>query len=133
MNTYVSTRHLRRNCGPWLDLRIVLRVATAMPPLLTLHNPRQASAYYAAGHWREDTLYSLLCNHAKARPNRYALRDSARRLTWRELADWVDVIAQDLHEAGLKHGDRVSVWLPNRVETVVVTLACSRMGYVCNP
>ena len=104
-----------------------------MPPLLTLHNPRQASAYYAAGHWREDTLYGLLCNHAKARPNRYALRDSARRLTWRELADWVDVIAQDLHEAGLKHGDRVSVWLPNRVETIVVTLACSRMGYVCNP
>ena len=104
-----------------------------MSPLLTLHNPRQAKAYYAAGHWRDDTLYGLLCHHAQARPNRYALRDSARRLTWRELADWVDVIAQDLHEAGLKHGDRVSVWLPNRVETVVVTLACSRMGYVCNP
>ena len=104
-----------------------------MSPLLTLHNPSQASAHYAAGHWRDYTLYGLLCHNAQARPNRYALRDSARRLTWRELADWVDVIAQDLHEAGLKHGDRVSVWLPNRVETVVVTLACSRMGYVCNP
>ena len=104
-----------------------------MSPLLTLHNPSQASAHYAAGHWRDDTLYGLLCHHAQARPNRYALRDSTRRLTWRELADWVDVIARDLHEAGLKHGDRVSVWLPNRVETVVVALACARMGYVCNP
>jgi acyl-CoA synthetase len=104
-----------------------------MSPLLTLHDPRQARAYYTAGYWRDDTLYSLLQQHAGIRPNRYALRDSARRLTWRELADWVDVVALDLHEAGLKPGDRVSVWLPNRAETIVVTLACSRMGYVCNP
>jgi acyl-CoA synthetase len=80
-----------------------------MSPLLTLHTPRQAAAYYAAGHWRDDTLYGLLRQHAGSRPERYALRDSARRLTWRELADWVDVIALDLHEAGLKPGDRVSV------------------------
>jgi acyl-CoA synthetase len=104
-----------------------------MSPLLTLHDPRQAGSYYAAGNWRDDTLYSLLRHHAKVRPQRHALRDSARRLTWRELADWVDVVALDLHEAGLKPGDRVSVWLPNRAETIAVTLACSRMGYVCNP
>ncbi len=104
-----------------------------MFPLLTRHNPRQANAFYAAGHWRDDTLYGLLRQHAETRPNRYALRDSARRLTWRELADWVDVVALDLHQAGLKPGDRVSVWLPNRAETIAVTLACSRMGYVCNP
>ena len=104
-----------------------------MFPLLTRHNPRRANAFYAAGHWRDDTLYALLRQHANTRPQRYALRDSARRLTWRELADWVDVVAQDLHEAGLKPGDRVSVWLPNRAETIAVTLACSRMGYVCNP
>lgn len=104
-----------------------------MFPLLTRHNPRQANAFYAAGHWRDDTLYGLLRQHAATRPNRYALRDSARRLTWRELADWVDVVALDLHQAGLKPGDRVSVWLPNRAETIAVTLACSRMGYVCNP
>jgi acyl-CoA synthetase len=104
-----------------------------MSPVLTLQDPRQARAYYAGGHWRDDTLYSLLRQHAEVRPGRYALHDSARRLTWRELADWVDVVAQDLHEAGLKPGDRVSVWLPNRAETIAVTLACSRMGYVCNP
>ncbi len=104
-----------------------------MSALLTLHDPRRASAYYAAGHWRDDTLYGLLRHHAKVRPHRYALRDSARRLTWRELADWVDVVALDLREAGLKTGDRVSVWLPNRAETIAVTLACSRMAYVCNP
>ena len=45
----------------------------------------------------------------------------------------MDALAADLHRAGLKRGQRVSVWLPNRVEAVVVLLACSRNGYVCNP
>jgi acyl-CoA synthetase (AMP-forming)/AMP-acid ligase II len=61
------------------------------------------------------------------------VRDSARRLTWSALVAWVDAVAADLHEAGLRRGDRVSIWLPNRLESVVILLACSRNGYVCNP
>src|ERR687886_755716 len=41
--------------------------------------------------------------------------------------------ARRYYEAGLKRGERVAVWLPNRVEAVAVFLACSRQGYVCNP
>jgi acyl-CoA synthetase len=67
------------------------------------------------------------------RPDGYALRDSRRRITWQTLAQWTDALAADLHSAGLKRGQRVSVWLPNRVEAAVVLLACSRNGYVCNP
>jgi acyl-CoA synthetase len=101
--------------------------------LLTLHDPQIARRYYAEGYWREDTFYTLLRRHADARPEAYALRDSRRRLTWAALAGWVDALAADLHAAGVKRGQRVSVWLPNRVEAVVVMLACSRNGYVCNP
>jgi acyl-CoA synthetase len=101
--------------------------------ILTLHDPQVARRYYAEGHWRSDTLYTLLCHHAEVRPDGYALRDSRRRLTWKALAQWVDVVAADLHAAGLKRGQRLSVWLPNRVEAAVVLLACSRNGYVCNP
>ncbi|MEN3354804.1 MAG: acyl-CoA synthetase, partial [Betaproteobacteria bacterium] len=104
-----------------------------MSTILTLHDPQVARRYYAEGHWRSDTLYTLLCHHAEVRPDGYALRDSRRRLTWKALAQWVDVVAADLHSAGLKRGQRVSVWLPNRVEAAVVLLACSRNGYVCNP
>ncbi|MGZ8266077.1 MAG: class I adenylate-forming enzyme family protein [Burkholderiales bacterium] len=104
-----------------------------MSTLLTLHDPQIARRYYAEGYWREDTLYTLLCKHARERPHAYALRDSRRRLTWKALAQWVDALAADLHEAGLKRGQRVSIWLPNRVEVMVVLLACSRNGYVCNP
>ncbi|MHB8666111.1 MAG: class I adenylate-forming enzyme family protein [Burkholderiales bacterium] len=104
-----------------------------MGTILTLHDPQTARAYYAEGLWREDTLYSLLRDHARARPAAYALRDSAHRLNWSDLLAWVDSVAEDLHLAGVKRGQRVSVWIPSRVEAIVVLLACSRNGYVCNP
>ena len=104
-----------------------------MSTLLTLHDPQTAREYYASGAWRTDTMYTLLAGHARVRPDAYALRDSLRRITWSQLLAWVDALAADLHAAGLKRGQRVSVWLPNRVEAVVVLLACSRNGYVCNP
>lgn len=78
-------------------------------------------------------MYGLLAQHARVRPNAYALRDSRHRLTWTQLQQWVDALAAALHAAGVKRGQRVSVWLPNCVEAVVVFLACSRNGYVCNP
>jgi acyl-CoA synthetase len=101
--------------------------------LLTLHDPELARRYYTEGLWRADTLYVLLCRHAERRPGAFAVRDGGRRLTWRELRAMVDAVAADMHMAGLKRGERVAVWLPNRVESVAILLACSRQGYVCNP
>src|ERR1700732_121661 len=101
--------------------------------LLTLHDPAVARRYYAEGLWRKDTLYTLLCGHAARRPEAFAVRDSRRRLSWGELRGMVDAVAADLDEAGLKRGERVAVWLPNRIEAVAILLACSRQGYVCNP
>jgi acyl-CoA synthetase len=101
--------------------------------LLTLHDPAAARRYYAAGLWRDDTFYTLLARHAEARPHTPALRDATRRLTWSELLLAVDAVAADLDAAGVKRGERVAVWLPNRVEAVIAFLACSRQGYVCNP
>ena len=101
--------------------------------LLTLHNPKIARSFYAAGWWREESMYDLLAKHANEKPEAFALRDSRRRLTWQQLRLWVDSLALQLDQRGLKRGHRVSVWLPNRVEAVVIFLACSRNGYVCNP
>src|SRR6266478_3178286 len=101
--------------------------------LLTLHDPEAARRYYAEGLWRANTLYTLLREHAARRPDGFALRDGVTRLTWRALLALVDGVAADLDDAGLKRGERVAVWLPNRVEAVAVLLASSRQGYVCNP
>jgi acyl-CoA synthetase len=104
-----------------------------MSTLLTLHDPRTARAFHDAGYWRDDTFWTLAVHHAAVRPAAYALRDSRRRLTWTEVVTWAEAVAAELHAAGLKRGQRVCVWLPNRVEAVIVFLACSRNGYVCNP
>ena len=104
-----------------------------MRPFLTLHQPTQAKRYYAEGTWRRDTFYSLMQDHAARAPDAPALRDGRRCLTWRTLADWVDGAAADLRRSGIDGGERVSLWLGNRVEAIVLFLACGREGIVCNP
>lgn len=104
-----------------------------MRPFLTLHDPAQTREHYRRGLWRRDTAYSLMAAHAAAHPDRRAYRDGALALTWRELAARVDAFAGALDGLGLGPGDRVSVWMPNRVEPVVAFLACSRGGHAVNP
>jgi acyl-CoA synthetase len=104
-----------------------------MAKILTLHSPAQARRHYDAKTWQSETMYGLLVRHAAERGNRFACRDAGTRLTWSQMLIWVDSMASALHQAGLCEGDRVSVWLPSRVESIVVFLACSRNGYICNP
>jgi acyl-CoA synthetase len=103
-----------------------------MNTLLTLQDVERAREFYDHGYWRSETLYALLRASAERSPDRFALRDTNSRLTYRAALQWVDAIAQDLHAAGVRPGERVSIWLPSRLETALVFLACSRMGYVCN-
>jgi acyl-CoA synthetase len=107
--------------------------AAKMKPYLTLHHPADAQRYYGTRTWREDTFYSLLSRHAAERPNAAALQDARQTLTWNELKHWTDGVAANLREYGLVGGDRVMIWLSNRVEAVVTFLACSREGIACNP
>ena len=101
--------------------------------MLTLLSHQKAKEYYAAGYWQDDTLYSLLVKHAKEKGDSFALRDGLKRITWKNLLQWVDSISEVLHQGGLKQGDRVAIWLPSRAEGVATFLACSRNGYVACP
>jgi len=101
--------------------------------MLTLLSYQTAKSYYEKGFWKEDTLYTLLQRHAKSKPNSFALRDGNLHLTWNDLLVWVDSISESLHQAGLKRGDRVAIWLPSRVESVASLIACARNGYVACP
>lgn len=104
-----------------------------MSTLLTLHNPRTAHEFYTRGIWKDDTFYTLVARNAQENPQGYAARDIRRRLTWTQLLEEVDCVSGVLHSLGLRRGDRVAVWLPSCVESIVVFLACSRNGYVCCP
>jgi len=102
-------------------------------PLLTLLNAPTLAAYTTAGYWGTETLYGIAARHARATPDRFAVRDRHRRLTYAALVDAADRLAGHLSAQGLRPGQRVAVWLPSRVETAIALLACSRNGYVCCP
>ncbi len=104
-----------------------------MSSFLTLHDPARTKEYYGANLWRGDTFYNLLAKYAETKGEAMALRDSRVSLTWSELKLWVDGVAADLSAKGLTSGDRVSIWMSNRVEAVITFLSCSRQGYACNP
>jgi len=106
--------------------------AFAMNNILTTLDVERSREFYAHGYWKTDTLFTLLRDRATKTPDRFFLRDTNSRLTYRESLLWVEAIAQDLSVSGVRPGDRVSIWLPSRMETVLFFLACSRMGYVCN-
>jgi acyl-CoA synthetase (AMP-forming)/AMP-acid ligase II len=101
--------------------------------VLTLLNYAQISEFYAAGFWRDETIYGEVSNQAQRAPDKTAMRDRFRRIGYLELVNAADRLAADLHAKGVKSGDRVAVWLPSRIETAIVLVACSRNGYVCCP
>src|SRR3954470_18060051 len=58
------------------------------------------------------------------------VRHQGFRATYRELADLVEGAARALLARGVKTGDRVGVWAPNRFEWVVLQLATARVGAI---
>ena len=89
--------------------------------------------FHARGLWHSDTVYDVAARHAARAPDRLAARDRFRRLTWRQLVDAADALADDLAMRGVKAGQRVMLWLPDRIETIAILLACSRSGFVSCP
>jgi acyl-CoA synthetase len=102
-------------------------------PFLTLHHPAAARHYYQQGVWQSDTFYGLMARQATERPDAAALQDGRRTLTWQQLRTSVDGVAADLRVKGITGGDRVSIWTSNRVEAIVMFLACGRESIACNP
>src|SRR5256885_16346962 len=58
---------------------------------------------------------------------------TVRTLTYRELSDQVASFASGLRSLGVKHGDRVAVFLPLTLECAVAVLAIGAIGAVLIP
>ena len=101
--------------------------------LLSLLSRASLEDYYRRGWWRDETVYAVVRGHAERSPDRPALRDRHRRLTWDELIEAVDRFAADLAERGLVPGQRLALWMPDRIDSAIALLACSRNGLVVCP
>ncbi|KAA9107673.1 class I adenylate-forming enzyme family protein [Microbacterium rhizomatis] len=76
------------------------------------------------------TLADARAERAPAAP---AISDEAGALTNAELLTRTEQVAAALEDRGIAHGDVVAVFLPNRVELILVLLAAWRLGAVVTP
>ena len=76
---------------------------------------------------------SAVIGHADIAPDRPAVQDLDRELSYAELAVEISTKAVGLIQRGVQEGDRVALHLPNSVDFVVAALACLRVGAIFVP
>ncbi|GAA0536615.1 2,3-dihydroxybenzoate-AMP ligase [Saccharopolyspora subtropica] len=103
---------------------------TASVPGCPTWPPEFAERYRAAGYWRGDTFGQLLRDRAAEHPDRIAVVDGDRRVSYRDLDVRADRLAAGLHRLGIGAGDRVVVQLPNIAAFFDVCFALFRLGAV---
>jgi long-chain acyl-CoA synthetase len=74
------------------------------------------------------TLVADLLAAAERHPDREAVVDGERRLTFAELAERVEAVAGSLAAAGVRRGDRVAVVMPNGADAAIAIYAAMRAG-----
>jgi len=76
------------------------------------------------------TLPGLLAEVTATHADHPALVESGSTLSYAELARRVDRLAAGLAALGVRRGDAVAIWLPNRIAWVELVLALARLGAV---
>ncbi len=89
-----------------------------------------ARRYRQQGYWAEITLYGMLRRSAAATPDRVALVDGTRRVTYAELRLAVDRLAGRLNDLGFRPLERVVFQLPNSIEFIIAFFALVKIGVI---
>lgn len=99
----------------------------------TRFTPAMSRRWRSAGLWSDETFASVLARQVRTMPDREAVSDGTRRLSYRELAEAIDRMAARLRALGVAQGDVVTIQLPNWVEFPIVFFALERLGAVAVP
>jgi 2,3-dihydroxybenzoate-AMP ligase len=82
----------------------------------------------AAGHRPGRRVGDIVADAAARLPDKTAVIDADRRLSYAELLQRADQLARRLQDSGLEREDRVVMQLPNSIEFVLAFLALMRLG-----
>ncbi|MCH8266666.1 MAG: AMP-binding protein [Acidobacteria bacterium] len=86
--------------------------------------------YVREGYWQNKTLGELLEDTARAFPDKTAVADGARKVSYSDLSRLSTRLAVHLLKQGLQPGDIVLLQLPNVWEFVVVFFALHKIGVI---
>ncbi|MDO8690831.1 MAG: AMP-binding protein [Dehalococcoidia bacterium] len=95
--------------------------------------PSLIAEFVGKGQWPNTTVGDRLDRVVQRHPDKTAIIDSQRRVTFAELGSLVDRLALGLHELGVRRGDVVTGQLPNRIEAMAVYFAVGKIGAVLAP
>jgi non-ribosomal peptide synthetase component E (peptide arylation enzyme) len=95
-------------------------------------NPEDAQRWRERGWWKDQTFSELLERRARETPEREALSDARRRITYGALWGEVKRFAEFLRRQDVRPGDVVTLQLPNRIEFPVVFFSLELIGAVAN-
>lgn len=106
-------------------------------------HPETIAQNTKAGWWGTDTLNSIFQTALAKTPDQLALCDPSNRetlvsgrplrLTFAQIDQRVNHIAEHLFAVGLRQDDKVVLQMPNVAEIVMVYLACARLGLIVSP
>jgi non-ribosomal peptide synthetase component E (peptide arylation enzyme) len=90
--------------------------------------------YVEKGYWTDITYPDLYERNAKEYGDKEAFVDDAgNRVTWAEANRAIDRLALKLAELGFEKDDRLMIQLPNRVELILMRVACEKAGVISIP
>jgi 2,3-dihydroxybenzoate-AMP ligase len=88
-----------------------------------------ADHYRQLGLWLDETIDEAVARAASRTPDKVAIvAEQSRKITYAELVEGSERLANGLYDAGLRPGDRLVVQLPNNPEFVMLYLAASKLG-----
>jgi len=99
-----------------------------MKPIL--YTDQKIKDYTGGGYWKKITYAELYQQCAERYPNKEALVDSKKRLTWSDANLQSTRIALKFQEIGLEKDDVIICHLPNMVELNLVLTACNKAGII---
>jgi len=104
-----------------------------------MNNPRETaeqelfSRFIQKGWWKQETQAQRLEMQAACFPDKLAVTDDKRALTFRELAERSRGYAAYLLSRGLKKGDTIVIQQSNAVSCVEILYACFQIGVIPVP
>jgi len=90
----------------------------------------EINTYVSKGFWPNLTVCDLLDRNAGIFPNKLALADDTREVTWKELWTRANRMAFHLKRLGVEYGDFFVVQMSNVIEFFYFFFALNRIGAI---